>query len=176
MKYNITGNPTPSWKKCYIESMRSCFVQPSLKLSNREVGGWYQDISCQDATWEVPLVLLVRPINDQEALCTRHTSCLQAFSKRTTLATLINNNILFNIVSIFRCRVNQPYIFRIGLHWIMFQCGQDVSVWVGMSIYYDREVTDLINQIFCPSYSITSSKLFVHKALSRSWQVNGSSE
>ena len=41
------------------------------------MGGWYQDISCQGATWEVPLVLLVRPINDQEALCTRHTSCLQ---------------------------------------------------------------------------------------------------
>ena len=41
------------------------------------MGGWYQDVSCQGATWEVPLVLLVRPINDQEALCTRHTSCLQ---------------------------------------------------------------------------------------------------
>ena len=68
-------NCPPPWH--FSKSSSDLVAGPFPKLSIREVGGWYQDISCQGATWEVPLVLLVRPINDQEALCTRHTSCLQ---------------------------------------------------------------------------------------------------
>ena len=89
------------------------------------MGGWYQDISCQGATWEVPLVLLVRPINDQEALCTRHTSCLQAFSKSATLVTIINNNILFNIIQHIQVQ-SKP-----ALHLPHWSSLNNVSMWSG---------------------------------------------